>query len=245
MEPEFDAEGLFDDDYLHFYGELLASRTEAEAELIPDLLDLAPGAELLDLACGHGRLANPLAARGFRVTGLDSSRPFLDRARTDAEALGVEVDYVLGDMRELPWSGRFDAVINWFTAFGYFSDEGNRQVLAQVHESLKPGGRFAVELNNTADLLPRYLPAVVHDVGEDMVIDQHRLDPVTFRSHVERTIIRAGRRRTIRYSVRLFTVPELRDWLRQAGFRDVEALGEDGAPLTREHRRLILTATRA
>ncbi|MDA3649226.1 methyltransferase domain-containing protein [Saccharopolyspora indica] len=244
MEPEFDADGLFDDDYLHFYRELIDAGSEVEAGLIWDLLGLEPGADVLDLACGHGRLASPLAARGCRVTGLDRSAPFLDRARADAAARGVEVDYVLGDMRELPWTDRFDAVINWFTAFGYFSDEGNRRVLTEVHRSLKPGGRFAMELNNVVDLLPRYLPAVVREVGEDMAIDQHRLDPITFRSHVERTIIRRGERRTIRYSVRFFTVPELRDWLRQAGFRDVEALGEDGSPLTREHKRLIITATR-
>ncbi|MER7079735.1 Ubiquinone/menaquinone biosynthesis C-methylase UbiE [Saccharopolyspora kobensis] len=244
MEPEFDAEGLFDDDYLHFYRELIDTGSDAEATLIWELLGLEPGTEVLDLACGHGRLAGPLAARGCRVTGLDSSAPFLDRARTDAAARGIEVDYVLGDMRELPWTDRFDAVFNWFTAFGYFSDEGNRRVLAEVHRSLKPGGRFAMELNNVVNLLPRYLPAVVREVGEDMSIDQHRLDPITFRSHVERTIVRGGERRTIRYSVRFFTVPELRDWLRQAGFRDIEALGEDGSRLTREHERLIVTATR-
>ncbi|MFD2416916.1 methyltransferase domain-containing protein [Amycolatopsis pigmentata] len=47
---------------------------------------------VLDLACGHGDLANRLAARGCRVTGLDSSEIFLDRARADAAAVDVSVD---------------------------------------------------------------------------------------------------------------------------------------------------------
>ncbi|MDA3626844.1 methyltransferase domain-containing protein [Saccharopolyspora sp. WRP15-2] len=242
MEPEFDAEGLFDDDYLYFYQDLIDPRSDAEADQIWDLLGLEPGAELLDLACGHGRLANPLAALGCRVTGLDSAGTFLEHARADAAARGVEVDYRLGDMRELPWTDRFDAVINWFTAFGYFSDEGNREVLAQVHRALRPGGRFAMELNNLANLLPRYQRDVVRTRGEDMAIDEHHLDPVTLRSHVRRTLIRGSERRTVRYSVRLLTAPELRTWLAEAGFREIEILGEDGERLTTDHRRMIVTA---
>ncbi|MGW1679017.1 SAM-dependent methyltransferase [Saccharopolyspora sp. NPDC002376] len=242
METEFDAEGLFDDDYLYFYRDLIDPRSDAEAGLIWDLLDLEPGSELLDLACGHGRLANPLAERGCQVTGLDSAEPFLEHARADAAARGVEVDYRLGDMRELPWTDRFDAVINWFTAFGYFSDEGNREVLAQVHRALRPGGRFAMELNNVANLLPRYQRDVVRNIGEDMAIDQHHLDPLTLRSHVQRTLLRGGEKRTVRYSVRLFTVPELRTWLAGTGFDDIEFRGEDGEPLTNDHRRMIVTA---
>ncbi|WP_433788522.1 methyltransferase domain-containing protein [Actinoplanes sp. CA-252034] len=133
----FDTSSMYDDDYLHFFaapggvatpthGALVgtAYQGESAADLIWRLLDLAPGMNVLDLACGHGTLANTLAARGCRVTGLDSSTVFLDRARADATAAGVDVEYVAGDMRALPaWSGRFDRVINWTTAFGYFDDD--------------------------------------------------------------------------------------------------------------------------
>ncbi|MFI0466519.1 class I SAM-dependent methyltransferase [Saccharopolyspora sp. 5N102] len=243
-EPEFDTEGLFNDDYLYFYRELTDARSEAEAALIWDLLGLEPGVELLDLACGHGRLTNRLAARGCRMTGLDYTQLFLDKARDDAEAQGVQADYVRGDMRKLPWENRFDVVICWFTSFGYFSDDDNRRVLSEARSALRPGGKFALELNNITNLLRRYQDAVVRQVGEDMTVDQHRLDPVNFRSGVERTIIRDGRTRRIRYSVRFFTVPELREWLHQAGFRDVEVYGDDGAPLTAAHDRMIITAQR-
>jgi cyclopropane fatty-acyl-phospholipid synthase-like methyltransferase len=85
---------------------------DTDADLIWRLLGLQPEMQVLDLACGHGPLANRLAARGCRVTGLDSSTIFLDRARADAAALGVEVDYVAGDMRDLPWTDRFDRIVN-------------------------------------------------------------------------------------------------------------------------------------
>jgi 2-polyprenyl-3-methyl-5-hydroxy-6-metoxy-1,4-benzoquinol methylase len=95
--------------------------------------------EVLDLACGHGRIANRLAVRGCRMTGLDATPLFLDHARLDAAERGVEVDYLEGDMRSLPWTGRFDRVVNWFTAFGYFDEAGNHQVMAEVARALQPG----------------------------------------------------------------------------------------------------------
>ncbi len=104
MGSEFPREEAFDEDYLYFYSDFLTpERTAAEVEVVWKLLELEPGLELLDLACGHGRIANSLAERGARVTGLDATPLFLDLARRDAAERGVEVEYVEGDMRSLPW----------------------------------------------------------------------------------------------------------------------------------------------
>lgn len=243
-EQIFDTEGLFDDDYLYFFADPLDERSDAEAEVIWESLSLEPGREVLDLCCGHGRIANRLAARGCRVTGLDATPLFLDRARRDAAAAGVTVDYVRGDMRDLPFVERFDAVVSWFTSYGYFDDDDNRRVLEQVYRALRPGGRFAVELINYTGLLPRYQNSVVIERGDDMVVDRHRLDPLTGRSVVARTIIRDGRIRRVPFFTRLFTFPELRDWLLAAGFVSVEGHGDDGGPLTAGSRRMIVTARR-
>jgi SAM-dependent methyltransferase len=241
MSSEFPREEAFNDDYLYFYETFLtAERTAAEVELVWKLLRLEPGLELLDLACGHGRIANALAERGVRVTGLDATPLFLELARADAVERGVEVDYVEGDMRSLPWNERFDRVLSWFTSFGYFGDDENRQVLAEVYRALRPDGLFAVEMNNRDNLLGRYLDETVTERGEDRMIDRHRFDVQTSRSFDERTIVRGGKRRTFRFDVRMFTAAELQDWLRAAGFRDTFAYGDDGEPLTLEHRRMTV-----
>jgi SAM-dependent methyltransferase len=243
MEPGVDREAVFDDDYLYFYEELLTpERTAAEVDLIWRLLELEPGLELLDLACGHGRIANPLAERGVRVTGLDATPLFLELARADAVERGVEVEYVEGDMRSIPWSGRFDRVLNWFTSFGYFGDDDNRHVLHEAHEALKPGGLLAVEVSHRDNLLGRYLEEVVTERGDDRMIDRHRFDVETSRSHDERTIIRGDKQRTFEFSVRMLTAAELRDWMLDAGFSETHAFGEDGEPLTLEHRRMTVVA---
>lgn len=236
-------EEVFDEDYLYFDDRLIDDETsDAEAELVWELLGLTPGSEVLDLACGHGRIANPLAERGLRVTGLDATPMFLELARADAAERGVEVEYVEGDMRAIPWSGRFDRVLNWFTSFGYFGDDDNRRVLHEAYEALKPGGLLAVEVNHRDNLLRRYLDEVVAERGEDRMIDRHRFDVETSRSHDERTIIRGGKQRTFEFSVRMLTAAELRDWMLDAGFSETHAFGEDGEPLTLEHRRMTVVA---
>lgn len=240
----FDAGKVFDEDYLHFHRRELDERADAETDLIRDLLDAPAGAEVLDLACGHGRIANRLAERGYRVTGLDESASFLGHAREDARARGVEVGYATADMRELPHGGEFDAVVNWFTSFGYFDDPGNRAVLAEVFRVLRPGGRFLLELNNYAWILRHYRDALVVEQDGDLLVDRNHLDPLTNQQRTERTLIRDGRVRNTRFRVRMLTFPEIRDWLLDAGFVRVRGLGEDGAALTAEHRRMIVLAQR-
>jgi SAM-dependent methyltransferase len=237
---EFDFEGVFNDDYLYFYEDILTpERTAEDVEKIVELLDLAPGAEILDCPCGHGRISNALARRGLRVTGLDASEFFLDRARADASALGVDVAYVHGDMRDLPWRERFDALVNWFTSFGYFSDDQNKAVLAQFHDALKPDGKLILETLNITRLLLNFQPQHFIERDGDLMADEIQLDVENARTLTERMVARAGRTRKTHFVVRWFGVPELRDWLHGAGFENVRTPGL--SPETR----LVVVADRA
>jgi 2-polyprenyl-3-methyl-5-hydroxy-6-metoxy-1,4-benzoquinol methylase len=73
-----------------------------EIEAVISFLRPEPGARLLDLACGQGWLTIPLAQRGFHLTGFDLSPALLTRAGQAADQAGVEVEWVRGDMRDLP-----------------------------------------------------------------------------------------------------------------------------------------------
>lgn len=241
--PRFDFDEVFEEDYLYFYG-LRRDESDSEADAVWRLLELEPNMEVLDLACGHGRIANRLAELGSRVTGLDATSLFLDRARSDAAARGVEVEYVDGDMRSLPWpDGRFDRVLSWFTSFGYFDDLENRRVLREARRSLRPGGRLLIENNNLAELLPRWLPSIVVERDGDLMIDRSRFDPTTARAITERTVLRDGRVRRFHFSVRMFIAAELRDWLLDAGFTGVEFCDHAGEPFTAHSRRMVTIAT--
>lgn len=242
--PRFDLDRIFGEDYLYFY-DFLEERSDREVETIWRVLGLEPGVELLDAPCGHGRIANRLAARGVRVTGLDITPLFLDVARADARERGVEVAYVHGDVRALPWRDRFDVVLSWFTSFGYFGDDADRGILREAHAALKPGGRLAVDVHNGYALVRRFTPEGVLERDGDFVLDLRELDVTTGRIETERIVIRDAETRRAHFSVRLFTYTELRDWLLQADFSAVAGYDfETGEGLTPESRRMIVVATR-
>ena len=245
-EPRFDREQLFDEDYLYFYADALADeQTDREVEVLWRLLELEPGMDVLDVACGHGRIANRLAERGCRVTGLDASPLFLELAQADAGRRGVAVEYVEGDMRRLPWRGRFDRAVNWFTSFGYFSDDVDRQVLREVCDALRPGGRLVLDVHNRDALMRVFQPDGAVERGDDIMVDRRSFDVVTGRLESDRIVVRGGRTRRMHFSVRLFTFTELRDWLRSAGFSSVGGYDKvSGEPLTPETRRMLVVATR-
>ena len=188
------------------------------------------------------RTANALAERGVRVTGLDTTPRFLELASEDAATRGLDVEYVHGDMRSLPWSDRFDRVLNWFTSFGYFADDDNRRVLAETNRALTAGGRLAIENNNAAFILRNLRE---HDIDErdgNFMLERREFDPVTSRMMSERVVIRDGDLRRSRFFVRMFGFPELRDWLLDAGYASVTGCDWEGEPLTMATRRMVTLA---
>jgi SAM-dependent methyltransferase len=240
--PDFDL-GVFGDDYLYFMADALGPEATAEAvDAVWRLLELAPGLEVLDLACGHGRIANALAERGARVTGLDVAPRFLELAHADAVERGVDVEYVEGDMRSLPWTDRFDRVVNWFTAFGYFDDTENRRVLAEVHRALRPGGLFLLEVNSRDRILREFRPAHVVERDGNFMLQLVQWDAETSRTLTEWVAIRDGEVRRHSFFVRMLTAPELRDWLHEVGFEDVRFSDWAGEPFTLESRRMVTVA---
>lgn len=122
--------------------------TGQEVKFMVDALGLAKSKAILDLYCGYGRHAIELAKLGYRVTGVDATASFLDIARQQATEEAVDVVFRQCDMRELDYVAEFDAVINMFAAFGYFSDDENAAVLQRVGRALKPGGLFLIDLLN-------------------------------------------------------------------------------------------------
>jgi ubiquinone/menaquinone biosynthesis C-methylase UbiE len=231
----------FGEDYLYFYETWLTDEVdERQTELLWRLLGLEPGAEVLDVACGHGRIANRLAQRGAVVTGLDADPFFLAKAR---EA-GSGAEYVEGDMRALPFAdASFDATLLWFTSLGYFDDEGNRAVLRELRRVLRPGGRAVLDINNLPLMLATFQRQSFVRRGADVMLDEHpELDEETPIMETTRTYIRDGAVREIRFRLRLFLPEELREWLLAAGFQQVDLLGPTGELLTPESRRVIAVA---
>jgi SAM-dependent methyltransferase len=132
----------FDAQYLREYDPLFTlERDRQEVARMMEILGLPSGARVLDVPCGQGRHAHLLAEAGFDVDGLDYSEDLLAIARERGTARTLR--YTRGDMRKLPsrWTGRFDAVLNLFTSFGFFLDPNDdRRVIGEFARVLAPGG---------------------------------------------------------------------------------------------------------
>ena len=119
----------------------------SEVEAALKLLGLKPKGRVLDLCCGPGRHSLELARRGFAVVGVDNTAGYIAEAKKRAKSEKLKVEFVKGDMRCFRRLGAFDAVINMFTAFGYFKNpRDDRRVLENIHRSLKPGGKLLMEM---------------------------------------------------------------------------------------------------
>ena len=118
--------------------------TDQEVPFLLELLALKPGARVLDVGCGPGRHAIPLAAAGLSVTGVDVSRRFLDIAADRTRAAGLSASYFEVDARQMPFEAEFDAVVSICQgAFGLMGGDDS-VVLKRMAEALKPGGRLVV-----------------------------------------------------------------------------------------------------
>ena len=154
-------ESLFDERYLDFFP-VLRKRPLAieDARAVCSLLELQPGQRVLDLGCGTGRHSVALALAGMTVTGVDLSAALLERARATASAEGMQVSWLQRDMRELDDLGPFDACVNLYTAFGFFGDDEDQEVLLQVAAALAPGGKLLLDLTNHLAYLRSFSPEV-------------------------------------------------------------------------------------
>ena len=127
------------------------AQTDAEVAFITRQLPLASHPSILDVCCGPGRHAIPLARHGYRVLGIDTSGAQVSRA---AAAAPTNAAFRTHDMRQLDsLNETFDGVINLWASFGYFDDATNESVLRQITARLRPGGRAIIDLYNREHMI--------------------------------------------------------------------------------------------
>ena len=224
-------EELFNDDFIRTMAKITDPQIAAEATFIEESLGVAPGAMVLDLACGTGRHAIELTRRGYKVVGFDLSLSMLARAADEAYDRSQKLNFVQGDMREMTFENTFDGVYCWNTSFGFFEEEKNAQVVQRVHRSLRPGGQFLLDVVNR-DYISRQQPSLAWFEGDGCIcMDEMQIDWITSRMRTKRTMMMDdGRTKEIEYSIRLYALHELGKLLHDNGFKVVEVSGRTATP---------------
>lgn len=111
-------------------------------------LKLNKNSKVLDLCCGYGRHLKFLSEKLSFLVGFDLSVYLLKEAK--CKNITPRVSFVRGDVRYLPFSPQsFDAVLNFFTSFGYFEEhQENFQQLQQISSILKNKGLLLFDYFN-------------------------------------------------------------------------------------------------
>ena len=141
----------FDSPYYHLlYNNRDASEARAFIQKLVEKLALAPGASVLDLACGKGRHAVTLAELGFKVLGADLAPQSIAAALEFPKLQpSLDLDFMVHDMREVIENQQFAAVFNLFTSFGYFDAlADNHKVCASIGTMLAPNGILVIDFFN-------------------------------------------------------------------------------------------------
>lgn len=139
---EFDA-GTFGQLYADEYDQRHVPPTlEASVALIAKVA--GPGARILELASGTGRVTLPLAERGFVIEGIEGSSEMVDKMR--AKPGGADIPVTVGDMADVGRDGPFDHVFLVFnTLFNLTTQEAQVRLFRNVATRLRPGGTFLIE----------------------------------------------------------------------------------------------------
>ena len=103
---------------------------------------------VLDLGCGTGSLTECLARAGYDMIGVDSSEDMLEIAMDKRGRSGLDILYLLQDMREFELYGTVRAVVSICDSMNYILDYADLvQVFRLVNNYLDPGGIFIFDLN--------------------------------------------------------------------------------------------------
>lgn len=224
-----------------------ASFTAAEGQC-DALLTLAGGADarILDLGCGPGRHAIPLAARGATVTGLDLSEHLLSQAR--AQATGVAVEWIRDDMRAFSRPGHFHLITCLWSSFGYFDDPADDLVvLKRCYDNLAPGGVLLLDVVGKEIVCRDLEPVHLTELADGALLIERPLltNDMSVYSN-EWTLVRNGQAHRACWHHQLYSGTEMKALLAEAGFDRVQ-LGADleGAPYDYEAERLIAVGHRS
>jgi SAM-dependent methyltransferase len=217
------------------YDELFAGVSNIPATVaFLDGLAAAKPARILELAVGTGRLAIPLAACGYDVTGIDVSAVMLDRLRAaDIDRL---VTGVLGDMVDDLPDGPFDLVFVAFNSLFMVADaDRQRRCFAAVARVLAPGGAFVVEAFVPWDPPHGGSNIEVRSMTADrVVLVADVTDPASQTVRGQFVELTDGEPVRLRPFVLRYSTPaELDGWAEATGLRLTERLADvEGAPFT-------------
>lgn len=204
--------------------------------------------DVLDIPCGVGRHTAALAERGYSVTAVDATLPYLDAARERVEENGTvpeaSVEFVHEDMRSFRREESYDLVINLYTSFGYFEDRADDERTARnFFASLRPGGRLVMSLASKETLAAKFEERTWDERDGAYMLEVHAISDDWSWMENRWILIHDGKVHEFEVSHRLYSAYELRELLKRVGFSEVTVYdGLDGSDFDENAEKLVVVA---
>jgi 2-polyprenyl-3-methyl-5-hydroxy-6-metoxy-1,4-benzoquinol methylase len=216
------------------------SRTEELVNGMVKILNsygIASG-NLLDLCCGNGRVSIHMAKKGFKATGVDMSKAFVEDATRKAKEHKVSkmVTFLEGDVRNLKevvgkTSKPFDVVVNVWTAIGYSSPRNDLKIFKQARELCREGAvLFIGETMHSDFLAVRFSPTSYMELGDILLLENRTYDQTTMQMKTSWAFYKKRREDLefidrIELTLHIYSVSELSSLLRKAGWEPTAFYG--------------------
>lgn len=217
-------ERSFREDYVLVYRHRDDSAADGEIANLLERLPIKDTGRVLDLCCGSGRHSRALARRGYEVVGVDLSPVLLQLA--EEQNTFPQLSFARCDMRNIPYQGEFDIVVNLFTSFGYFSsDEENASVIRNMAQALRTEGEVIIDYLNPAYVTAHLVPQSSKEVGSMLIEEKRWIQDGFVKKQIVINEGTAGEPREYLEQVRLFQVEQMIAMLEKAGFGQIQVFG--------------------
>lgn len=221
-----------DEKFWEFYSPVIFdenhwAEASSVAKAVAKLAGLKPGASVLDAGCGPGRISVELALLGFNVTGVDIIQSELDAASESALDEGVELNLLNQDLRNFTAENKFDCAVNLYTSFGYCEDkQDDYKILGNIYDSLKPDGVFILESVSRETSIINFTEGEEFFRSGIKVVTNFKVSGAWEGLRSAWTLFFPdGKKIEHEFVQRLYSAPELKEKLLEAGYKTVEVYG--------------------
>ena len=219
---------MFEGNLVKYWLSVSDRRKEVTNTQVSFLGDVLRKGLVLDHCCGPGRLSIPLSVC-MPVVGADLSRYLLQTAKKRAKQGSTkELHLVRADMRYLPFrSSVFDDVLNFWTSFGYFSEEENNLVLKEIANVLKSEGIFVLDIANPSWILRNFREKDWTEDEKYLSLEQRSVDWKTKRWKSKWIVVNKQTKEIdeIDFDHRLYDLQELKELFRREGLQTTHVYG--------------------
>lgn len=227
----------------HMFPPESIEKAKEEIEQIIELAEIEKDEKVLDLPCGVGRHAIPLAEKGHKVTGVDLTEPYIEEAKEKAEESGLDIDFKVEDMRGFT-EGTYDVILHLWNSFGYFEDrDDDRKTAENFYQLLNEDGRLVMDISTKETIAKGFKPKIWDEKDDRYFLQKREIKDDWNWIEYEVIVVNGDKKEVHDMSHRLYSARELKTLLKEAGFSKIETYGDfEGEEYDQDAETLIMVA---